>query len=126
MIRMGCFAVLAVFPAVIGIYGVISYSVTLRTHEIGIRMALGASRRQVLQIVLRQGMILATIGIGAGLAAAIVGARFVSSLVYGISASDPVTYLTIAALLLIVALLAALIPARRATSLDPTTALRYE
>lgn len=89
-------------------------------------MALGANRRQVLRVVLRQGMILATVGIGTGFAAAIVGARFVSSLVYGISASDPVTYLTIAAVLFVVAILAALVPARRATSLDPTIALRYE
>jgi len=126
MILMGCFAALALLLAVIGIYGVISHSVTLRTHEIGIRMALGANRRQVLRVVLRQGMILATVGIGTGFAAAIVGARFVSSLVYGISASDPVTYLTIAAVLFVVAILAALVPARRATSLDPTIALRYE
>jgi putative ABC transport system permease protein len=126
MILMGCFAALAVILAAIGIYGVISYSVALRTHEIGIRMALGASRRQVLVAVLRQGMLLAVAGIGTGLAASIAGARFVSSLVYEISASDPVTYGAIAAVVFAVALAAAFIPARRATRLDPISALRYE
>ena len=126
MILMACFAVLAVVLAAIGIYGVISYSVSLRTHEIGIRMALGASRRQVLGAVLRQGMLLAIAGTAIGVGAAIAGARFVSSLVYGISPSDPLTYLTIAILVLGVSLLAAFVPARRATKLDPISALRYE
>jgi putative ABC transport system permease protein len=126
MILMGCFAALALMLAAIGIYGVISYSVTLRTHEIGVRMALGASRRQVARMVLRQGMVLALVGIGAGLGAAVVLSRFVSSLVYDISPSDPITYLAIAAILLAVALVAALVPARRATRLDPMAALRYE
>jgi putative ABC transport system permease protein len=126
MILMGCFAALALFLAAIGIYGVISYSVTLRTHEIGIRMALGASRQQVLRMTLRQGLILALIGIGVGLAAALVAARFVSSIVYGVSPSDPFSYLTIAAILLAVAVVASFIPARRATRLDPMSALRYE
>jgi len=126
MILMGCFAALALFLAAIGTYGVISYSVIMRTHEIGIRMALGASRRQVLRMILRQGMILALVGIGTGLAVAIVAARFVSSLVYEISASDPLTYLTIGATLLVVAVVATLIPAYRATRFDPMNALRYE
>jgi len=126
MILMGCFAALALFLAAIGTYGVISYSVIMRTHEIGIRMALGASRRQVLRMILRQGMILALVGIGTGLAVAIVAARFVSSLVYEISASDPLTFLTIGATLLVVAVVAALIPAYRATRFDPMNALRYE
>jgi len=126
MILMGCFSALALVLAAIGIYGVISYSVTLRTHEIGIRMALGASRQQVLRTVLRQGIILGGTGIGLGLAAAIAGAKFVSSLVYGISPSDPLTYITIAIGLFAVAVLASFIPARRATSLDPMAALRYE
>jgi putative ABC transport system permease protein len=126
MILMGCFASLALFLAAIGIYGVISYSVTLRTHEIGIRMALGASRREVLRMLLRQGMILALAGLAVGLAVAFVVARFVSSIVYEISASDPTTYFSIAAMLLAVAILASLIPARRATRLDPMAALRYE
>jgi putative ABC transport system permease protein len=126
MILMGCFASLALLLAALGIYGVISYAVTLRTHEIGIRMALGASRRQVLRMLLQQGVILALAGLAVGLSAAFVAARFVSSIVYEISPSDPVTYLSISSILLTVAVLASLVPARRATRLDPMAALRYE
>ena len=120
------FASLALILAVVGIYGVTSYSVTQRTHEIGIRMALGAERSDVLRMVVRQGLRLAGLGTGIGVAAALGVTNVLRSMLFGVQPIDPLTYLTVAAALLTVSLLASYIPARRATKVDPTVALRYE
>ena len=112
--------------AVAGLYGVIAYSVSQRTREMGIRMAIGARRRDVLQLVVWHGLKLALIGVGLGLAGALAITRVLSSLLYGISASDPISFVGVAVLLTSVALLASYIPARRATKVEPMLALRYE
>src|SRR6266446_4266775 len=123
---LGLFGALALILASIGIYGVLAYSVAQRTSEIGLRMALGAQPRQVLGLVLRQGMLLAVIGAAVGVVVALPVARMAASLLYGVSATDPLTYVGITLLLMAVALLACYLPARRATRIDPLIALRVE
>lgn len=123
---LGGLSLTALLLAIVGIYGVIAYSVAERTQEMGIRMALGARRADILALVLRQGMLLAAIGIAVGLAAALALTRLLASLLYRVSVTDPLTFTGGAALFLLVAFAASLIPARRATRVDPATALRGE
>lgn len=126
MLLLGIFAAVAMVLAAVGIYGVMSYSVAQRRNEIGIRMALGAQKMDVLKLTVGSGLKLVVIGLALGLAGALLLTRLMSTLLFGISATDPLTFLSISAILIAVALLASYIPARRATKVDPLTALRYE
>jgi putative ABC transport system permease protein len=112
--------------AVVGVYSVVSYAAAQRTHEIGIRMALGAEPRDIMKMVLRQSIVIVVIGLVIGLAAALAGTRTIANLIVGIKPTDPVTFVTVAVVLSTIALVACWIPARRATRVSPLTALRYE
>jgi putative ABC transport system permease protein len=126
LVLLGLFSALALILAAIGIYGVISYSVAQRTHEIGIRTALGAQRGDLVRMILKQGLRTAVVGVGIGLGAAVGLAQLMKSMLFGVGATDPSTFVTVALALLCVALTASYIPARRAMRVDPLVALKYE
>jgi putative ABC transport system permease protein len=123
---LGIFAAIALILAVTGIFGVISYSVSRRTHEIGIRVALGASRAAILKMILRETLMLTFTGLAIGIPCALAASRLVANLLYGVSPSDPATVAAVALILTSVAVLAGYIPARRAMQVDPMVALRHE
>ncbi len=124
MLLLTAFAVLALGLAAIGIYGVMAYLVSQGTRELGIRVALGATPRDLLMLVVRQGMFVAAVGTIAGLAGALVLTRFMRALLFGVHASDPATFAAIALTLAVVALVACMVPARRASRIDPMEAMR--
>ncbi len=126
MVLLAAFALLALLLASVGIYGVIAYVVSQRTQEIGIRMALGAQRKDVLRLMLWEGMRLALMGVGIGIASGLALTRLMAQMLYGISATDPLTFSAVATILMLVAIAACYLPARRATRIDPMQALRSE
>jgi putative ABC transport system permease protein len=126
MLALGLFAGFALLLAIVGIYGVISYSVAQRTNELGIRLALGASQFDVLRLVLSAGFRLALTGIAVGIVLSFAVTRFLSSLLFGVRTTDLFTFGALSILLIVVSLLACYLPARRATKVDPLVALRYE
>ena len=126
MMLFGSFALLGLFLTVIGIYSVLSYHVTHRTHEIGVRMALGAKRWDVLRLMLRMGGTLVGLGLVIGVIASLLLTRFLQSMLFHISTTDPIAIIGVVVLLSVAAFLACYIPARRATKVDPMVALRYE
>jgi putative ABC transport system permease protein len=123
---LGIFAGVALLLTAVGLYGVLAYSVTRRTHEIGIRMALGARRSDVLKLIVRNGLGMTLLGMAIGLVGAFAVTRLISTLLFGVTPTDKVTFITVSAILIVVALLACYLPARRATKVDPLVALRYE
>jgi putative ABC transport system permease protein len=123
---LSIFAAVAMLLAAVGIYGVLSYTVSRRTHEIGVRLALGAGTGDVIRLILRRSLLLTAAGLGIGLAAAFAATRVLAGALFEVSATDPVTYGGVGLLLAFVALMASYIPARRATRVDPVIALRYE
>jgi putative ABC transport system permease protein len=126
MLLLAVFAAVALLLAAVGIYGVMSYSVARRSHEIGIRMSLGARPADVLWIVVRQGMAQALAGTAAGVAGALLLSKLMAKMLYGVQPTDPVTFTGVAGILVLVALLAAGVPARKATHIEPMAALRSE
>jgi len=126
MLLLGIFAAIALTLATVGIYGVMAFSVTQRTHEIGIRMALGAERRDVLGLVVRQGLRLTLTGVIFGVAGTWLLTRFLTGFLYGVRPTDPATFLLVSLVLIAASTLASYVPARRATKVDPMAALRYE
>jgi putative ABC transport system permease protein len=123
---LGVFGLVALMPSAIGIYGITSYAVAQRTREIGIRMTLGAQLSDVLRLVLNHGVKLTIIGVALGLIGAFVVTRAITSVLYGVSATDPLTFGLVSGILILVTLVACYVPARRATKVDPLVALKYE
>jgi putative ABC transport system permease protein len=126
MLLLTLFASLALVLAVVGVYGVMSYAVTQRTQEIGIRMALGAQMGNVIKLIMKSGLLLAAVGVALGLAGAFVVTRLMTSLLFAVEPTDKATFAIVSGCLLLISLLACYIPARRATKVDPLVALRYE